>query len=159
MILVSACLAGINCTYKAGNNRNEKVIKLVRKGKAIPVCPEQLGGLSTPRSGSRIISGNGNDALDGKSKVMTDDGEDVTQQYIKGANETLAIAKNFNVSAVILKQGSPSCGNGYTQGGLNSREKTAGDGITVALMKRNGIKVLSEEDLDDEKIWESLIED
>jgi len=159
MILVSACLAGINCTYKAGNNRNEKVIELVRKGKAIPICPEQLGGLITPRSGSRIISGSGEDVLDGKSKLVTDNGEDVTKQYIRGATETLAIAKNFDASAVILKQGSPSCGNGYTQGGLNSREKTAGDGVTAALLKRNGIKVLSEEDLNDEKIWNSLIED
>jgi uncharacterized protein YbbK (DUF523 family) len=159
MILVSACLAGINCTYKAGNNRNEKVMELVRKGKAIPICPEQLGGLITPRSGSRIISGSGADVLDGKSKLLTDNGEDVTKEYIRGAAETLATAKNFDASAVILKQGSPSCGNGCTQGGLNSREKTAGDGVTTALLKRNGIKVLSEQDLDDEKIWASLIED
>jgi uncharacterized protein YbbK (DUF523 family) len=159
MILVSACLAGINCTYKAGNNQNEKVMELIRKGKAIPICPEQLGGLTTPRSGSRIVSGSGEDALDGNSKLMTDNGEDVTKQYIKGANDTLAFAKNFAASVVILKQGSPSCGNGFTQGGLNSREKIAGDGVTVALLKRNGIKVLSEEDLNDEKIWESLVKE
>jgi len=156
MILVSACLAGINCNYKGESKPNEKIIELIKRGKAIPICPEQLGGLTTPRSGARILSGNGDDVLDGKSKLITDDGQDVTQQYLRGAYETLRIAKEFDVSIAILKQGSPSCGNGYTQGGKEYRKLVEGDGVTTALLKKNGIKVYSEEDLEKEEIWKEL---
>jgi uncharacterized protein YbbK (DUF523 family) len=159
MIIVSACLAGINCNYKGKSAPNKKVIELIKRGKAVAVCPEQLGGLTTPRSGARIVSGNGNDVLNQKSKLITDDGQDVTQEYIRGANETFFISKNFDSSVVILKQGSPSCGNGRTQGGIKLREHVEGDGVTTALLKKNGIKVFSEEDLEDEKIWKPLIED
>jgi len=148
MIIVSACLAGINCNYKGESKPNQKVIELIKKGKAIPICPEQLGGLTTPRSGARILTGIGEEVLDKKSKIITDNNVDVTEQYIKGAQETLRIVKNFNVTVVVLKQGSPSCGHGHTQGGLNSRELVTGNGVTVALLKRNGIKVYSEEDLE-----------
>ena len=147
MILVSACLAGIRCNYKGESKPNKQVIKLVKNGMAIPVCPEQLGGLPTPRSNARIINGDGFDVLEGKSKLITDDGEDVTEQYLKGAQEVLKIIKNFNISMVILKQGSPSCGCGYIQGGKDSRKIVRGDGVTTALLKRNGIRVFTEEDL------------
>ena len=139
--------------------RNRKVIELIKRGKAIPVCPEQLGGLPTPRSGSRIVSGSGEDVIDGKTKVITDDGNDVTENYLKGAELTLQLCRQFNITTVILKQGSPSCGKGKTQGGEKVRELVNGNGVTVALLKRNGIKVYSEEDLEDDEIWKELISD
>ena len=147
MKIVSACLVGINCNYHGKSNPCEKVIELVKQGKTIPICPEQLGGLPTPRSGSRICSGDGNDVLDGKTQLLTDDGQDVTIQYIKGAYEALKIAKYLDIKEAILKQKSPSCGCGYVQGGLNERKTVEGEGVTTALFKRNGINVSSEEEL------------
>ncbi|MDD5254365.1 MAG: DUF523 domain-containing protein [Candidatus Nanoarchaeia archaeon] len=147
MILVSACLAGINCNYKGESKPNEKIIKLIKEGKAIPICPEQLGGLTTPRSGARILSGNGQDVLDKKTKLITDNGNDVTEQYIKGANEVLRIIREFNIKKVILKQGSPSCGKGITQAGKEKRETVKGNGVTTALLIREGIEVVTEQDI------------
>jgi uncharacterized protein YbbK (DUF523 family) len=157
MILVSSCLAGINCNYKGESKPNDIIINLIKTGGAIPICPEQLGGLTTPRSGARITSGNGKDVLAGKSKLITDNSQDVTEQYLKGANETLKIIKDFGIRAVILKQGSPSCGKGKTQGGRDSRELVLGDGVTIALLKTHGIKVYSEEDLNDAIVLEELL--
>ena len=101
MIIVSACLTGINCRYDGKNNLNEKIIKLVQNGDAIPICPEQLGGLTTPRTPAEI-SGN---------KVITRSGNDVTIQFQKGAIETLKIAKLLNCKTAIFKENSPSCGS------------------------------------------------
>ncbi len=157
MILVSMCLVGIDCNYKGQSKPNKRVIELIRRGKAIPVCPEQLGGLPTPRSGARILSGNGEDVLNGKTKVITDAGEDVTENYLKGAEYTLKLCREYGITSVILKQGSPSCGKGKTQGGKTERFLTEGNGVTVALLKRNGISVYSEEDLENDEIWEKLI--
>jgi len=156
MILVSMCLAGIDCNYKSESKPNERVKELIRKNKAIPICPEQLGGLTTPRSGSRILSGNGNDVIDGRTRIITDKGNDVTENYLKGAELTLQLCKEFNIKTAILKQGSPSCGNGKTQGGENERESVDGDGVTTALLKRNGIEVYSEEDLENEEVWKRI---
>ena len=150
MKLCSACLLGIKCRYDGKSNlekASEQLLQEFRNGNIIPVCPEQLGGLPTPRSGSRICSGDGNDVLDGKTQLLTDDGQDVTTQYIKGAYESLKIAKALGIKEAILKQKSPSCGRSYTQGGLNERKTVEGEGVTTALLKRNGIKVISEEDL------------
>jgi len=147
MKLCSACLLGLECRYDGKSNiekASQKLIEEYRKGNLIPICPEQLGGLATPRSGARILSGKGEDVLDGKSKLITDDGEDVTQQYIKGAFETLKIAKDLGIEEVILKQKSPSCGSAFTQGGEKERGAVEGNGVTSALLKRNGIKVVDE---------------
>ena len=150
MILVSACLVGIECNYKGESKPHEAVLSLIKEKKAIPICPEQLGGLTTPRSGARIATGRGQDVIDGKSGLLTDDGGNVTKQYIRGAEQTLKIAKMFNCDTVILKQGSPSCGKGKTQGGEEERSLFQGDGVTTVLLERNGIKVLTEEDLADD---------
>ena len=158
MILVSMCLVGVNCNYKGESKPNEKVIQLLKNGKAIPICPEQLGGLTTPRSGARIIDGNGESVLDNKSRVITDNGQDVTEQYIKGAYETLKLCKLLNIKVVILKEGSPSCGSKKTQGGKYKRETVEGLGVTAALLKRNGIKVYSEEDLERPNVWKEINE-
>lgn len=150
MIIVSACLCGINCKYSGGNNLNEEVLKLFREGKAIPVCPEQLGGLTTPRAVCEIYNSTGAEVLDGKGKVVERDGNEVTKEFIKGAEETLKIAKECGAELAILKQRSPSCGSGIIYDGSFSGKKISGNGVTAELLIRNGIKVYSEEDFNEE---------
>jgi len=147
MYLVSACLAGINCKYSGENNYDEKVVKLVRNNKATLVCPEQLGGLKTPRATAEIINGTGEDVLDGKAKVITSENEDVTAEFIKGAEETLKIAKLLNISKAVTKSQSPSCGCLKIYDGSFSKQLINGDGVTVALLKRNGIEVITDKEL------------
>jgi uncharacterized protein YbbK (DUF523 family) len=144
MYIVSACLAGINCKYNGGNNLNNEILKLVKEGKAILVCPEQLGGLPTPRLPSEIIFSE-KDNL----KVIDIEGKDVTEKFIKGANETLKIAKDVKAKAAILKSRSPSCGYGYIYDGTFSGKLKKGNGVTADLLKKHGIKVYTEENLDE----------
>lgn len=145
-ILCSACLLGVKCRYDGQGKPNEKVIGLLSKEILIPVCPEQLGGLSTPRTPAEI-TGQGGLVLDGKTKVMTKTGGDVTENFVRGAEEALRIAKVFGARKAILKQKSPSCGCGKIYDGTFSDKLVAGDGVAAALLKRNGIKVISEENL------------
>ena len=147
MKLVSACLLGIRCTFEGKDNRNEKVLELLKKEVLIPVCPEQLGGLSTPRIPQEIVGGSGEDVLDGKCKVLNKAGEDVSKQFIRGAEETLKLAKIFGIKEFIGKARSPSCGCGEIYDGSFSGRLVKGNGVTTALLKRNGIKVMTEEDL------------
>lgn len=138
-ILVSACLLGINCKYSGGNNQNEKVLEYIKDKEVIPVCPEIMGGLSTPRPPSEIIN----------DKVMNNLNQDVTQQYKKGAEETLKLAKLFNVKKALLKAKSPSCGKGYIYDGTFSSTLIEGNGITTKLLIENGIEIITEKDLED----------
>ena len=145
MILVSACLAGFDVKYNGSHNLNEKIKKWFDEKKAIPICPEVLGGLSIPREPAEIVGGEGEDVLDGHAKVITNNGIDVTEQFMKGANETLKIALDLNATMVILKERSPSCGSSMIYSGEFNGNKRKGTGVTAALLKRNGIQVLSEE--------------
>lgn len=148
MILVSACLCGINCKYNGGNNLSEEVLKLLKEGKALPVCPEQLGGQSTPRLPHEIIGGTGADVLDGRARVKgTSEEDDVTEEFLKGAEETLKIAKDINAEYAILKARSPSCGKGMIYDGTFTGSKREGNGVAAELLLRNGIKVLTEEEI------------
>ncbi|QEK12482.1 DUF523 domain-containing protein [Crassaminicella thermophila] len=145
MILISACLAGVNCRYDGGNNKNKEILKLVKEKKAILVCPEQLGGLPTSRIPCEIVDGNGEDVLMNKAKVMDKNGEDKTLHFIKGAQETLKIAKLYGVETAILKARSPSCGCGIIYDGSFLGNKKEGNGVTAALLKKEGIRVFDEE--------------
>ena len=147
MILISACLCGVNCKYSGGNNLNEKVIKLLEEGKALLACPEQLGGLPTPRVPSEIVGGTGVDVLEGKAKVISKEGKDVTAEFVKGAEETLSLAKIVKVEYVILKAKSPSCGNGIIYAGNFNGDLREGEGVTAALLKKHGFKVITENDI------------
>lgn len=140
MILISACLAGLNCKYDGGNNLNERVFELVKEGKAILVCPEQLGGLSTPRVPAEIIN------KDNNKLVITKTGENVTHQYERGALEVLNLAKKLGITKAILKSNSPSCGSGVIYDGTFSKIKIEGNGITTELLQNNGIEVITEKD-------------
>ncbi|MEW8957202.1 DUF523 domain-containing protein [Clostridium sp.] len=148
MILVSACLCGVNCKYNGGNNLKESIKKLLEEGKAILVCPEQLGGLETPRKPCEISCGSGKEILQGKSKVITKDNIDCTEEFIKGAEETLKIAKAVNPEYIILKSKSPSCGVSKIYDGTFSGRLKDGNGVTVELLLKNGFKVITEEDID-----------
>jgi uncharacterized protein YbbK (DUF523 family) len=148
MKLVSACLVGVNCRYNGKNRLNKRLFRLFKEGKLISVCPELLGGLPTPRNCSEIVGGTGLDVLNGKARVIDKGGKDVTKPFLKGANEVLEIAKTMNINEAIMKSNSPSCGCGKIYDGTFSEKLIDGDGVTVALLKKNGIKVISEEKFD-----------
>ena len=113
----------------------------------IPFCPEQLGGQSTPRLDSEINNGNGYDVLDGLAKVLEKDGTDVTNYFIKGATESLKLAKLYKISEAILKERSPSCGTREVYDGNFSKTIVNGIGVTSALFTRNNITIISDEDI------------
>lgn len=138
MILVSACLAGWNCRFKSDNKENEKIIQLIKDGKAIPICPEQLIGLPTPRK-----------ACEGpiNGKTFSEDGEDFTEIFTKAAKATLELCKKYNCDKAILKAYSPSCGCNEIYDGTFTGKLIKGDGITARLLKENGIEVLNENEI------------
>ena len=141
MKIVSACLVGVNCRFDGKNKSSEELIEAFKRGKLIPLCPEQLGGLPTPRAPSKIVDGDGYDVLDGRTRVVNQRSEDVTENFIRGAREVLKIAKILNVKEAILESRSPSCGCGriYDE---SSGELIEGDGVLTALLKRKGIRVI-----------------
>jgi len=135
MKLCSACLLGIDCRYDGKNSMNGELVRLARREVLIPVCPEQLGGLPTPREPVELKDG----------KAITKSGKDVTENLVKGARQVLKLAKLFNVEEAIMKQGSPSCGCGRIYDGSFSGRSIEGDGITTTLLKESGIRVLPRE--------------
>lgn len=143
MFIVSACLAGIHCKYDGGSNYNEAIAKLVSEGSAIPVCPEQLGGRPTPRPAAEIAGGTGADVIDGRCKVIRENGEDATDEFIKGAGEVLKIVRLIGAKKAILKSKSPSCGCGLIYDGTFSGKLIKGNGVTAELLLRNGIEVVN----------------
>ena len=146
MILASACLCGINCKYNGSNNLHPRFLQLLEQNQLLPVCPEQLGGLCTPRKPSEIFQGSGIDVLEGRCPVITRTGQDVTEQFIRGAKETLNIARLAKVKLAVLKSNSPSCGVGQIYDGTFSSRLTPGDGVTAALLKKHDIQVISDLD-------------
>ncbi|OCL25699.1 hypothetical protein U472_15335 [Orenia metallireducens] len=143
MYLVSACLAGINCRYDGGNSKNEFVTKLVEEGKALPVCPEILGGLETPRVCCEIIVDESRD-----EKIISKDGENFTNEFIKGARKTLEIAKIIGAEIAILQSRSPSCGYGFVYDGEFSGQLRKGNGFTADLLVRNNIAIYTDNDIE-----------
>jgi uncharacterized protein YbbK (DUF523 family) len=141
--LVSACLLGVRCRYDGKSCLNEKLLRLAEMEELLPVCPEQLGGLKTPRNRSWIVDGAGSEVLDGKARVIMEPKKDVTENFIRGAEEVLKLARLFSVKEAVLKSKSPSCGSGEIHRAF-SGEFRAGDGVTAALLKQNGIRVITE---------------
>ncbi len=157
MILVSTCLLGLNTKYDGGHNFSQSVAALGKSIQFIPVCPEQLGGLPTPRPPAEIQGGDGCDVLAGKASVMTHAGSDNTEAFLHGARETLKLAAATGVVAALLKSHSPSCGNFRIYDGSFSGTKRDGTGVAAALLLKNGIPVFNEEQVDNLK--EFLLED
>jgi uncharacterized protein YbbK (DUF523 family) len=124
----------------------EGLKRLLDGGRAVAVCPELLGGFSTPREPAEIIGGTGEDVLDGKARVVTRSGKDVTGMYLKGARKTLDTALELGAATVVLKQNSPSCGSTMIYNGEFTGRKIPGGGVTAALLRKNGIEVISEDE-------------
>ncbi len=139
--LVSACLAGYNCTYKGSNKLKRRIKRLVEDGLALAVCPEIIGGLGIPRENSEIAGGSGLDVFKKKAKVLSASGKDLSSEYIAGANFILRIAKKLGIKRAILKSKSPACGAGLIYDGTFAKKIKKGDGVLTALLRRNGIKV------------------
>ena len=138
--IVSACLAGVKCRYDGTDSLDYEVAQLVASGRALPVCPEQLGGLSTPRLPAEMKDGDGRGVLKGETRVVATNGADVTRAYIIGAREALKLANLVGAKKAITKERSPSCGSRYIYRG---NEVMPGKGVMVALFEKEGIEVTS----------------
>lgn len=143
-ILVSACLLGVNCRYNGIPKEDATVKELLNRGDItlIPVCPEQLGGLPTPRTPSERKG----------EAVVSSEGEDRTETFARGAEETFRVAKLYGCEAAILKERSPSCGNKEVYDGSFTGKLVQGEGVTAELLRKNGMKVFGESEL--ELFWE-----
>lgn len=145
-ILVSACLAGFPCRYDGKPQTDPEIAALVKCGKALAFCAECSGGLPTPRTPAQIVGGSGEDVLDGRARVIAFDGTDrtdVTEPFVEGARNALKAAKRIGAKSAVLKSNSPSCGCGVIYDGSFSGAKKPGNGVTAALLIRNGIEVRS----------------
>lgn len=145
MKMISACLIGCECRYDQKSCRDQELEQLLREGKVIPICPEQLGGLPTPRPPAEIVGGDGFDVLDGKARIVDQKGNDVTEEFLVGARQALKLAQTVGATSAILKENSPSCGSTFVYDGTFSGKKVTGTGLTAALFRRHGIEVQSEQ--------------
>jgi uncharacterized protein YbbK (DUF523 family) len=147
IVLVSACLLGINCRYDGTNKRDPAVLEWLKDKLVIPVCPESFSGLGFPRLAAEIEKGDGFTVLSGKARVLQKDGSDVTRQFLAGAKETIRIARHSGAKLAVLKDRSPSCGVNSI---YNRGKKVRGVGVFSALLIREGITVISEKELADQ---------
>ncbi len=143
VILVSACLLGIHCRYDGACQQidtfSQKIPQLLEQFQIVPICPEQLGGLPTPRVPAEIYNG----------KVIAASGQDVDEAFNRGAQEAYAIAQMYHASIAILKARSPSCGSGQVYDGTFSKKLVDGDGKTAAFLKNKGVAVYTENDFEE----------
>ena len=137
-ILISACLLGLPCRYDGASKPQLWVEELARRHELIPMCPEQMGGLPTPRNPSERRG----------DRVVMNDGRDVTAEYCRGAEETLRLGRLYGCTAAVLKERSPSCGCGRIYDGTFTGTLTDGDGVTAALLKAHGIPMYGESELE-----------
>lgn len=137
-ILVSACLLGVKCRYDGASKPNDAVLALKERYTLIPVCGEVFGGLPTPRNPSERVG----------DRVMSICGDDVTEQYSRGAQEVLNLARLYGCKAAILKERSPSCGSGKIYDGTFLGTLTAGYGVTAELLQRFGIRIYGESEIE-----------
>ena len=135
--LVSACLLGINCKYSGGNNRCPRVLALMERARLIPVCPEQLGGLPTPRPAAECRG----------EYVVNREGRDVTQEFQTGAEAALELSRLFHCDGAILKARSPSCGVGEIYDGTFTGTVVPGNGVTARLLREAGLPLYTEDSL------------
>ena len=147
-VIVSACLAGVACTHEAEAKTRTWAVQLVAEGRAVLVCPEVAGGLPIPRPAAEIVGGEGADVLNGRAKVISETGEDVTQNYLAGARKAAEAARVAGAHLAILKARSPSCGCGVIHSGMFDGELRAGDGVTAAMLKQEGLEVVSDETME-----------
>ncbi|MFF0431383.1 DUF523 domain-containing protein [Streptomyces sp. NPDC004327] len=140
-VLVSACLRGIPCRYDGRAKPSPALDALLAGRTAVPFCPEQAGGLDTPRRPAELVGGDGHEVLDGTARVVDDEGTDVTAAFVDGARRALAAAREAGCGEAVLMPRSPSCGRGQVYDGTFGGGLVTGDGVTAALLGRHGIAV------------------
>jgi uncharacterized protein YbbK (DUF523 family) len=138
--IVSACLAGVACRYDGKHSRDEDVVRLVESGSALPACPEQLGGLATPRPPAEFRGGDGRAVLRGDAAVADQAGRTVTDLFLRGAVEFYRLARTFGAKGAVLKDRSPSCG--LKRVTIDGRVG-GGRGVAAALLEGEGLKLIS----------------
>jgi uncharacterized protein YbbK (DUF523 family) len=144
IILVSACLLGVNCRYNGASKKDERVIEWLRGRRFVPVCPESLSGLPAPRDPADFDDGDGAGVLSGRCRIISRGGQDWTKEFLRGATEAARIAGLVGATRAVLKERSPSCGvhQVYVRGRL-----TPGKGLLAAMLEQEGIKTVSESEL------------
>lgn len=157
MIGVSACLMGEAVRYDGSHKLFTPLLVLQAHNEVVSICPEVLGGLPTPRLAAEIVGGNGMDVWEGKAKVLTVDGSDVTDAFKAGAKVALAILQSKNITHVVLKANSPSCGSQEIYQGSFDGSKKQGMGVAVALFQAAGIVVWDEENVNFRKYVKRII--
>jgi len=140
-VMISACLLGVRCRYDGGHSLCPGLISALDSIHIVPFCPEQLGGLPTPRSPANITHGDGSDVLQGSARIIDAQGMDVTRPFKKGAEEALKLARLTRASVAVMKDRSPSCGivTPYCE-----NEKGMGPGVTAALFQQSGMEILEQ---------------
>jgi len=146
MILVSACLLGVLCKYNGKSNFHPELLKQLEGMPLMIFCPEEGGGLPTPRFPSEIIGGDGLDVWEERARVLNCQGEEMTEALLSGALKCLHLCKKNNVILAVMKSNSPSCGVNSVYDGTFSKKLRPGDGVCSALLRANGIEVISEND-------------
>lgn len=146
-LLVSACLLGLCTRLDGGHNLRRPVLALAERFCLVPVCPEQLGGLTTPRRPAEIQEGAGAEVLRGAARVVTPEGDDVTDAFLRGARAVAAVARLTGATRAVLKARSPSCGVGETYDGSFSRHLRQGSGVTAHVLAESGLVLWTEEDV------------
>lgn len=140
MILVSACLLGLSCRYDAKEKADRSVLDYLKDKNYLPICPEQMGGLPTPRDPAEIVSL-------APLKICTEEGADVTEAFVNGVKEVEKLLDLFQVEGAILKAKSPSCGSRQVYDGNFTRRLIKGQGILASMLRDKKINVMNEEDL------------
>lgn len=149
-VLVSACLLGQPVRYDGrASGHPDRLQTWQREGRVVPLCPEVAGGLPTPRPPAEIPGGQGGAVLDGEAQVVTVQGEDVSAEFLAGARLALELVRRHGIRVAVLKSGSPSCGNRQVYDGTFSGNKIDGEGVTSALLRREGVRVFSELELEE----------
>ncbi len=147
-ILISACLLGVRVRYDGASKPNKNALALIEKHNLIPVCAEVMGGLPTPRVPAERVD----------KRVITRDGRDVTEQYERGAQEILRLAEIYRCRLAILKEKSPSCGNGRIYDGTFTGTLTQGQGVLSQMLTENDITVVGESMLETPEVFQRLLE-
>jgi len=136
MVAVSGCLAGLKCRY---DGRSKAAI-VTKEPCIVPICPEQMGGLPTPRPAAQFVGGTGEDVIGGRARVVNARGEDVTAAYLRGGREAVAICKRLNIRKAYLKERSPSCGATFV---TVDGKLTRGMGVAAAMLTKAGVRIIS----------------
>ena len=145
-LLISACLLGVACNHEGRGSPRAVVEELERRYRLIPVCPEVLGGLTTPRPAAELAGGDGTAVLAGGAVVVNVDGHDVSAAYRRGAEAAVMLARSTGATRAVLKARSPSCGSSRVYDGTFSRRLVDGQGVTSAALRAAGVEVCSDED-------------